>query len=71
MKIYTLVGSRMRLEPCISSLIVRTYIKRDIELNQISNQIKEDGLWIFASDSEDGKKGWFRSDFIKKIYDDE
>lgn len=69
MKVYSLIGSRLRLEPCISSLVTKTYITKDVELKLITTESKEDGVWFYVTD--DDKKGWIRSDFLKKTYDDE
>ena len=63
MKITTRLGTRLRLEPDISSLIVKTYYQDGIELTQILKSSHEDGMWYYVTDGE--KKGWVRFDFIK------
>jgi len=69
MKLYTLVGTRIRLEPCISSLVTKMYVTKDLELKLIAQEKKDDGLWFYISESNN--KGWVRFDFVKRIYDDE
>jgi len=69
MKLFTQIGTRLRLEPCISSLIKKTYYENDIELTFTSTENKEDGFWYLVSDGSE--KGWVRGDFVKRKYDDE
>jgi len=69
MKLYTLIGTRIRLEPCISSLVTKMYVTKDLELKLIAQEKKDDGLWFYIS--EGNNKGWVRFDFVKRIYDDE
>ena len=69
MKLFTLLGTRLRLEPCISSLITKTYLENGKELKFTSKEEKEDGFWFLVSDGTD--KGWARLDFLKRTYDDE
>ena len=69
MRLFTMIGTRLRLEPCISSLITKTYLENTLELTFSSKEEKEDGFWFFVSDGKD--KGWVRLDFLKRTYDDE
>jgi len=69
MKLYTLIGTRIRLEPCISSLVTKMYVTKDLELKLVAQEKKDDGLWFYIS--EGNNKGWVRFDFVKRIYDDE
>lgn len=69
MKLFTLIGTRLRLEPCISSLITKTYYENDVELTFTSTENREDGFWYHVSDGSN--KGWVRLDFLKRTYDDE
>ena len=68
MKLYTLVGTRIRLEPCISSLVTKMYVTKDLELKLLSQEKKDDGLWFYVN--EGVNKGWVRFDFVKRIYDE-
>lgn len=69
MKLFTLIGTRLRLEPCISSLITKSYVANDIELIFSKVENKEDGYWYYVSDGTN--KGWVRLDFVKRKHDDE
>lgn len=69
MKLFTQVGTRLRLEPCISSLITKSYYEKDIELTFSQTENKEDGFWYYVSDGTN--KGWVRLDFVKRKYDDQ
>ena len=68
MKLYTLVGTRIRLEPCISSLVTKMYVTKYLELKLLSQEKKDDGLWFQVN--EGVNKGWVRFDFVKRIYDE-
>jgi hypothetical protein len=67
MRIFTVVGTRLRLEPCISSLITKSYVTKDIELQLEKKENNHDGTWYYLSDGE--KKGWARFDFVKIMYE--
>ena len=69
MKLFSIIGTRLRLEPCISSLITKTYYENNIELTFTQTENKEDGFWYYVSDGE--SKGWVRLDFLKRTYDDQ
>ena len=67
MKLFTVIGTRLRLEPCISSLITKSYYENDVELKFTLTESKEDGFWYYVTDGEN--KGWVRLDFLKRLYE--
>lgn len=67
MKLFTVIGTRLRLEPCISSLITKSYYENDVELKFTLTESKEDGFWYYVTDGEN--KGWVRLDFLKRSYE--